>query len=179
MFKQLFNNFRDDGIRRGLIKGDPRSIDSLFEAYSDQLFGYSLSMTRNRGNSEEAVQNVFLRLVQNPDSLSKVHNLKAYLYRAVRNETLNVIRKAKRETPVDSFLEEGVHGNDSDDRMMIESALGNLNEEQREVIILKFYLDMSFREIGALLEISSNTASSRYRYGLENLRKILGVTINV
>ena len=50
-------------------------------------------------------------------------------------------------------------------------ALASLPAEQREIVILKLYHGMTFEEIGALVEISPNTAASRYRYGLEKLRK--------
>ena len=55
----------------------------------------------------------------------------------------------------------------------IQAALAKLPPEQAEVVVLKIYQDMTFGEIGAVLEVSPDTAASRYRYALEKLRRIL------
>jgi RNA polymerase sigma-70 factor (ECF subfamily) len=63
---------------------------------------------------------------------------------------------------------------DPDDRVpLMEVALGELPENQRTALVLKFYRGKSFREIGELLGISENTAGSRVRYGMEKMRKMM------
>jgi RNA polymerase sigma-70 factor (ECF subfamily) len=61
------------------------------------------------------------------------------------------------------------------DPVQLEQALGSLPESQQTVIRMKYYMGLSFREIGEALQISLNTAGSRCRYALETLRDILGV----
>ena len=61
----------------------------------------------------------------------------------------------------------------ADERDSLSAALQGLPVKQREVVVLKIYESMTFEEIGSMLRISVNTAASRYRYGIERLRKTL------
>jgi RNA polymerase sigma-70 factor (ECF subfamily) len=92
------------------------------------------------------------------------------LYRAVRNATFNQIRDRSRETELDDLWLEGPRGT-FHTTIELQSALGQLPEEQREVVVLHIWGQLNFEEVGAALEISPNTAASRYRYGLSKLRE--------
>lgn len=175
MFQGILDNFRDGRIKRGLIGGRPSSIDELFMAYADGLFGFALSITGRKTDAEDAVQNVFLRLVRNSQSLKDIQNLKAYLYRAVRNESINLKKRVNREIPGDPILELETEDPGFEEKTALDDALRTLPPEQMEVIVLRIYRKMNFREIGEILDISQNTVVSRYRYGLKALRKNLGV----
>jgi RNA polymerase sigma-70 factor (ECF subfamily) len=65
-------------------------------------------------------------------------------------------------------------GPDEPSRQWIGEALTRISEEQREIIVLKTFEGMTFKEIAAVCGISLNTAASRYRYGLEKMRQIMG-----
>jgi RNA polymerase sigma-70 factor (ECF subfamily) len=98
---------------------------------------------------------------------------KPYLFRAVRNAALNHIRGQSREVELgdagvwlespDGSVETG---------LALQSALKTLPGEQREVVVLKIWGELTFEESAAIIGISPNTAASRYRYGLEKLREI-------
>ena len=62
---------------------------------------------------------------------------------------------------------------DDDENRMLQVAMSKVSEKFREVLTLKVWGELTFQEIGETLDISANTAASRYRYGLESLRKIL------
>lgn len=175
MIRKFFENARDRAIGRGLSQGNPASVDGLFRAYADRLFAYALSLGLKSQDGEEALQNVFLRIAANPVSLGSVQNLKAYLYRAVRNESINLKKKGAREEPAGERLLEKAGNGGPPGREALEDALGQLSPVLREVVVLKFYQGMSFREIAGILDIPPDTAASRYRYALDGLRKHMGV----
>lgn len=104
-----------------------------------------------------------------------------YLYRAARNEALSRIRKqgvrnrAAAERQAAPPIVRGADGDleAAEEAQRVSKALLGLPVEQREVVVLKIYQDMTFREIARIVGISNNTAASRYRYGLAKLKETL------
>jgi RNA polymerase sigma-70 factor (ECF subfamily) len=68
---------------------------------------------------------------------------------------------------------------DEDERVALSRAIAALSPEQREVVHLKVFEDLTFPEVAAVLDISPNTAASRYRYALIHLRKAMGANLDV
>lgn len=167
---------RERKVRRGLLKGDPQSLEMLFETYADKLFLYAMSLLKIQEEAEEAVQNLFLKLVKNPELTINVKNLKTYFFSAIKNESISIINKRKNNLSLDENKSEGLFlpasGNNCEE-ILLRDALEILPAEQKEVLILKIYDNLSFKEIGKVLDIPLNTAASRYRYAIDSLRKKL------
>jgi RNA polymerase sigma-70 factor, ECF subfamily len=144
-----------------------RQVQALYEQHSRGLRAYACSVTTSFAAAEDAVHVVFERLLQGGTEING--SPVPYLYRAVHNAALNHIRSRTREVDLtDAWLESPAGMEQS--ALELQSALRELPEEQREVIILHIWAAMSFEEISNALEISPNTAASRYRYGLSKLR---------
>jgi RNA polymerase sigma-70 factor (ECF subfamily) len=116
-----------------------------------------------------------LRLVRYRRRLVGVANLRAYLFTLARNE---VARHFGRKRPEPSVPDVGTLELPADDPepealRALRDALARLSPERREVVTRKVYDRLTFAEIGAELSISPNTAASRYRYALADLRKML------
>lgn len=167
--------YKNIKIKNALIEKDPACITELIEVYGKRLFHYALVNTGNSDSAQDVVQNVLVKLVRNPEVLKGIKNLKAYLYKSIKNEGINYLKINNRE----NFLEDLVFdvpdkkGN-FEDAVMIQDALKGLTCENREVVVLKVYHNMTFQEIGQVLDIPQNTAASRYRYSIEKMKKILG-----
>jgi RNA polymerase sigma-70 factor (ECF subfamily) len=105
-----------------------------------------------------------------------VANVRAYLYRSLRNRVMDGFRKHRREQapaaqlrlvqPVDT-----VAGREEAERMS--AALARLPEEQREVVLLRIYGEMKFGDIAEVLQTSTKTVESRHRLALDKLREML------
>jgi len=125
------------------------------------------------------MQEVFLRLVRIAGKDPAALRSRAYLFRVARNEAYRAFARGARAAAQsgDHLLEirDPAQGSESE-RMMLQEALLNLPEEQREVIHLKIHMNMTFDEIGQLTEVPLDTAASRYRYALEKLRDMLSDT---
>jgi RNA polymerase sigma-70 factor (ECF subfamily) len=100
------------------------------------------------------------------------------VYQIARNEATSFLRRHRRERllkpDAPAWLvpaEPADTGREAAEAL--QAALTRLPPVQREIVVLKTYQDKTFREIGAMLEVSLNTVASRYRYGMEKLRTLL------
>ena len=144
----------------------------LFESRQRELYLAALSVTRERGSAEDAVQDAIIAVASvqtQPD------NLEAYLFRAVRNKALHHLDRIKRiDDTVDAadFLDLGNCSNESQIlARQVVKRMDELSLEQRQVIIMKLFGDLTFDEIARITDTSLNTVASWYRRGLEKLRE--------
>lgn len=133
---------------------------------------------QNREESEDVVQETLAALWEKRDSL-EVEKPVAYACRAVWLNALKRRTRGKHHLPLEEVAEPAApekHDQETWEKLdpvHLEQALLKLPEAQRTVIRMKYYLGLSFKEIGEALQISLNTAGSRCRYALEALRKAL------
>lgn len=147
--------------------------ESLFEEFGEKLFQYALSLLNHSQDAEEAVQNVFMKLARNPQLLKGVRNPRAYLYTAIRHESGDLRKNRGRELPLEEYGGEGFFSRNShlgEEEILLQEGVMKLPLEQREVLFLRVYQELSFKEIAQLLGISINTAASRYRYAIRSLK---------
>ena len=143
-------------------------IRKLYEHHGRGLFAYACSFVTSFASAEDALHQVFERMLRG--DLEIEGEPVPYLYRAVRNVALNHIRNRSREVNLeDSWLDSPAGMELSG--FELQSSLQDLPEEQREVIVLHIWGEKSFEEVAVALDISPNTAASRYRYGLSKLRE--------
>jgi RNA polymerase sigma-70 factor (ECF subfamily) len=144
-----------------------------FDAQGPALLLYARQWLPRLMDAEDAVQEGFVRFWR---SRGRVRDSEAYLFACVRRCALEWHRGRRRRErreekaarPEESLF---VSSLDLDERRrLIEAALARLPLEQREVIVLKIWGDLTFAQIGSVLEVSPNTAASRYRYALDKLR---------
>src|SRR5207237_2775973 len=131
---------------------------------------------RSGADAEDIVQEAFVKFWR------RNHNIdnRALLYATVRSIALDLIRRdsrrARREAEAYSDAEQAVEpqfeiANES--QLVVGGAVDRLPHEQREVLVMKIWNDLTFAAIAEALEISQNTAASRYRYALAALKKDL------
>lgn len=157
---------------------DPDHIADLFDCHAAKVFHYLLALVGNRAEAEDALQAVFLEVVRRPEVLNDVHSPRTYLLTMARNWVHRSRQRAARQRAAEKEVGEArllkandpdVH--DAEDAAQLENAILALPEEQREVLVLKVFEQLTFREIAAVISISENTAASRYRYALDKLRE--------
>ncbi len=179
---------QDNALIKKFKRGDHVAFETLYEKHRNGAYFYALAMVGRSHAAEEAVQEAFIAFVGNVRSYRPEGSFKTYLYKAVRSRVLDAVRRIatrrevpdepgifeEPEPPVGGKVPEGPLGGE-DLRPLVEDALLGLPEEQREVVVMKIYNDMTFREIAEALDISAETAASRFRYAKEKLRsKLMG-----
>jgi RNA polymerase sigma-70 factor (ECF subfamily) len=152
---------------------DRESIRRLYEAHARGLHAYACSFVTSFATAEDVVHQVFERLLRG--DLAITGGPISYLYRAVRNTSLNKIRDRAGDVDFEEGWLDSSAGAEQT-AVEIQSALRELPEEQREVILMHVWAKMSFEEVASALDLSPNTVASRYRYGLSKLREQFQVT---
>jgi len=152
-------------------------IARLYDAYAAGLYRYALMLLGDRALAEDAIHQVFSRMVA--AASSRIDRPDHYLRRAVRNECYTLLRRRRDDAVDDRPLLEPVDGAsvDHDERLAIEAALRELPVDQREVLTLKVYEGLTFREIAEVTDAPLNTVASRYRYAIDKMRAALDVRI--
>jgi RNA polymerase sigma-70 factor, ECF subfamily len=153
-------------------------IERLYDEHAQPLFAFLLNFTRDEADTRDLLQEIFAKLAREPKLLDGVREERAFLIRLAHNAAIDLIRRrGTRERTKENFAAETISifapANDPDEKVFREdltNALGELPEEQRTAVHLKLWEGLTFEEIATVLEISPNTAASRYRYGLDKLR---------
>jgi RNA polymerase sigma-70 factor (ECF subfamily) len=154
----------------GRTERNTAEIESLYRQHGAALLLFASAISGDRGRAQDAVHQVFLKAIEN-GSVSQAKNKKAYLFACVRNAVLNDAKVQDRNMPLDvDSAWFSPPDRDYAGEQNLRRALGELPDDQREVIVLHVWGELTFSEIGDLLGVSSNTAASRYRYGLGKLR---------
>ena len=170
----------ENRIRSGLRTGDPAALELIWNGYADSLFALLQGILLSRHDAEDALQEVFLRVVRNGRAVAAARNLKGYLLRMARNVAIDRIHHLRRirerhQAAQADWLVLNAPGPDIPDQgARLAECLRGVPAKQRTILFLKVYQDMTFPEIAGQLGISPNTAASRFRYGLEKLRALLG-----
>jgi len=149
---------------------------TCFAQLGPALLLFARRWTNCRADAEDIVQEAFVRFWRRQHSIEN----RALLYATVRSTALDRLRSDQRRA-----RREAMAADDSEEtfdppflamdegQQLLAAAVERLPNEQREVLVLKIWNDLTFAEIGNVLEIPQNTAASRYRYALGALRKTL------
>ena len=146
--------------------------EQLYDRKAAELLLYGRALGLGESEAEDVLQETFvalLKLEKRPD------NPEHYCVRAFRNRVLNfkrgLWRRVARELESARWFEPAEIKNDLEEAA--QRALAKLPVEQREVIVLKIWHEMTYEEIASTLDLSPNTVAGRYRYGMEKLKGIL------
>lgn len=154
------------------------ALDDLYDAAASRLYGLALWRTGSAEDAADVVQDVFVRVVEQGARLKKIRNPIAWLLTVTNRAAIDVTRRRRRRQaePLDTcaFL---TVADEDDERMFaatqVSAILAGLPDTQRVVIYLKHFVGCTFSEIGDIVGAPKFTAASRYRNGIENLRKLM------
>lgn len=154
-----------------------RNILRLLEAEKDNLFQYAGYRLHNIRDVEDALQNLYLKILDRPERFEKVTNKKAYIYRMLCNECTDIQRHDNRINSLEgNSLDEAAEivtlmpENFEEEFDIINKLLNLLPREQSECIRLRHHGNLSFQEIADTMNVSLPAAKARYRYGIEKIR---------
>ncbi len=154
-----------------MVRGNETEIEVLYRQHGAALVLFATAITGERSRAQDMVHHVFLKLIENGD-VDRAQDKKAYLFACVRNSALNERKLGNRQTSLDTetawFMPPD---KDYAGEQNLRRALSTLPLDQREVVILHIWGELTFSQIGELLNLSSNTVASRYRYALAKLRE--------
>lgn len=157
-------------------------FEKLITEFQDQLFRFAFFRTGSLADSQDIVQDVFVKFYKNQKHSSNIRNIKHYLFRSISNACIDHQKKVKKnlfesieKTNGSTFLQEkdaSQHLLLTEEYQRIEKLLQNIPDEQAETIRLRVLDELSFIEIADFLEIPVTTAKSRFKYGIDKLKNI-------
>ena len=155
----------------------PDFLARLYDDHAQALFAFLLNLTRDEVDAKDLLQDLFAKLAKQPGLLDGVREERAFLIRLVHNLAIDLARRRRtREKNYEKLAEETASlfapAADPDEqafRAALMEALGELPIEQRAVIHLKLWEGLTFEAIAETLDLSPNTAASRYQYAIAKL----------
>ena len=176
----------DNQLVKSFQDGDNCALEELLIRYKDRIFSSINFMVKDRFLAEDVFQDAFIKII---DTLrgNRYNDEGKFLPWAIRiahNLCVDHFRKVKRKPALvnseDCSIFENIYDDAADNRIMqnqthdsVRKIVDMLPDEQREVIVLRHYADLSFKEIAQLTNCSINTALGRMRYALMNMRKLI------
>jgi RNA polymerase sigma-70 factor (ECF subfamily) len=157
---------------RALARGEMSALEVVWRRWSRPLHNYAYALAANRDDADDILGDAMVNLARQGFRLRLVRNPKVYLFTAVRNAAASRGRRP-REARTDQLAEVAAVDHAEED-VAVRSAVLDLPEEQREVVVLHIWGGLTFAEIARVTGTCQNTAASRYRYALGRLRKALG-----
>ena len=164
-------------LKSGLAAGEPASYQEAYDRFGPALFRTAARMLGRPADAEDAVQEVFSSILRSREKLSRVIDLKAYLFVSLRHAVGRIVRRRRQRSMTEldeAQLPAEPPRGDEGEAERLSQLVNRLPAEQRDVLALKIQGELTFRQIGEICGISPNTAASRYRYALEKLRQMLG-----
>lgn len=185
---ETLQKMTDDALVALYSKGNNQAFDILLDRYKDKLYSYIYFVVRNEEQTEDLFQETFVKAIVTIQQgrysadgkfgawLTRIaHNLVIDFFRQERNE--NVV--SNDEVEIDLFNNANLSDDTIETQMVNEQVLCDvrrlmdfLPENQREVVYMRFYQDLSFKEIAEITGVSINTALGRMRYALLNIRRM-------
>lgn len=178
----------DAELVKAYAQGDNDAFDQLLRKYSDKVFAYIIRTVKNEDVANDIFQETFVKAILTirqgrytengkfPAWITRIaHNLIIDYYRQTKAENLQSSDVAEADVLNRKELSEATIEEEIISRQLLEDVRGlikYLPEPQREVLTMRFYRNMSFKEIAEETRVSINTALGRMRYAVLNLRRI-------
>lgn len=186
----------DEELLARFRAGEDAAFEEIFRRWRGRIYRVILRFLRDRHATEDAVQDLFLKVVSAPERFEARSRFSTWLHAVARNLCIDLLRKQRyrRCASLDMPARESPNGGPgvalseqvpcsqpspetqagrNIERLRLLSAIARLADEQRVVFLLRETAGLSFQEIAAIMRAPLNTTKSRMRYALINLRRIL------
>jgi RNA polymerase sigma-70 factor (ECF subfamily) len=178
----------DSLLVKNYIEGNENSLSILIKRHESKIYGFIYSKIADRDISNDIFQDTFIKVIKTlkNNSYNEEGKFLPWVMRISHNLIVDHFRKTKKMPMYRETEEFSIFSVMSDDSLTIESKMifdqveidlkkliQELPNDQKEVLVMRMYQDMSFKEISEITGVSINTALGRMRYALMNLRKVI------
>ena len=185
----MTNTLNDNELVQQFIHGDQNSLEILIRRHKHRIFSYILFIVNNQELAEDIFQETFIKVIRSLKRGKYIENGKfvSWVLRISHNLIIDHFRKEKLKgtvsndsTDVDIFNSQKFSEATIEDQLVydqilfeVKELINELPEDQQQVIYMRHYMGLSFKEIAEQTDVSINTALGRMRYALINLRKLI------
>jgi RNA polymerase sigma-70 factor (ECF subfamily) len=155
--------------------GDMSGIAMLYEAMGSQMYTLAISILGNREDAEDVLQETLLKIQQRISDYDKSKNGYSWVLTMTHNISVDFFRKRKKVVDIEvlSDTEELSVTYPVDDKLIVEDALNKLDRTDREIIVLKIFASLKYKEISHLTGLSVDAVEKRYQRSLKKLKEYL------
>ena len=187
MFEENLRN--DNKLVQQFISGDQNSLEILIQRHKSRVFSYILLIVKNQELAEDIFQETFIKVIRSLKRGRYIENGKfvSWVLRIAHNLIIDHFRKEKLKgtisndsLDVDIFNSQKFSEDTIEDQLVytqilseVKDLIQELPDDQQQVIYMRHYMGLSFKEIADQTDVSINTALGRMRYALINLRKLI------
>ena len=177
--KSLNELINEDWFEK-IAKGDDEAFTELYYASYKQLYGFLLTLTKNKEDAEDLLQNTYIQIRNGSHLYQKQGTPMTWMCAIAKNQYLDYIRvHGKRRTvdfgEVENYVSEGMsdgtdHAKDVENRMLLEHLFSILGEEERTIVVLHMINGLKHREIAELIGLPLSTVLSKYNRSLKKMK---------
>jgi len=181
------NNLKDQVLVQNFLNGDNKSFEELLSRHKNRVFAFIMSKVKNRDITEDIFQDTFIKVINSlkKGKYNEEGKFLPWMMRISHNLVIDYFRKESKMRKIRSTSEFNIFdilddGRKNQQDLMIQTQvhadlnilIERLPEDQKEVLKMRYFEDLSFKKISELTGVSINTALGRMRYALINLRKL-------
>lgn len=171
-------NDEDHALVRQVLAGTTEAYRDLVKKYQGPVFNVLLRMLHNRDEAEELTQDVFVRAYEYLPRFRFEYRFFSWIYRIAINRALGHLKKKRPTAGLDEIkhLRTEAHDRQNDEREHLDMAINKLKTHYKTVIVLKYFEDLSYKEMAVVLDIPEKTVRSRLYEARIRLKAILETT---
>lgn len=167
-----------DNLIWNIANGNEKAFHELYEATRTAVYGFALSIVKNHQDAEDVMQETYISVFRSACSYQGQGKPMAWVLRIARNHGLMKLRDHKKHQAlsVDEMANwlEGQRQLSSEDKIVLETAMKVLKEDERQIIVLHSLSGIKHKEIAELLDMKLSTVLSKYHRGLKKMRDTIG-----
>ena len=183
------NSLNDNELVQRFIEGDQNSLEVLVHRHKNRIYSYILLIVKNQELAEDIFQDTFIKVIRSLKRGKYVESGKfiSWVLRIAHNLIIDHFRKEKLQATISNdalevdifnspkFSDKNIEEIMIKDQILsdVKELIKELPEDQQQVIYMRHYMGLSFKEIAEQTDVSINTALGRMRYALINLRKVI------
>ena len=165
-----------DELFKEIKNNNKIAFEQLYNRYNKLVYGIAFSILKNKQDAEDLVQIVFTKIYSIDKNKLPSSNEASWLYSVTKNETINYLKNKKNNIDLESIYELEDNNNEIDkiiNQDKYNRIISKLNEKEREIVSLKILSNLSFEEIGKILNVPTGTIKWRYYKSVHTLKLLL------
>ncbi len=171
------NDRLERAIKR-MAKGEKSALAEAFEMTKTAIYGFVLSLLKDKYEAEDVFQEVYIKVYENAASYEAKGKPMAWMITIAKNQCYMRFRKVKNEQSIEDADELWTDSTNVEDRIMLETAFLHLSDEERNIVILHVLSGLKHREIAQILDMPLATVLSKYHRTIKKLKGILEESVN-
>jgi len=172
--------FQEKILLHQIKNGNQQAFAHIYDLYQDKIYRFVYFRVSNENLAQDLTSEIFIKVLDYLKNGKEIENFQSFIYKIARNLIIDFYRQAgQEELPIDEFVEENIPEekdligaiNDKFELEKIQEALSQIPDQYREVIILRFIEDLSFKEIAKIMDLKEAHTRMLAHRGLKLLRQ--------